>query len=104
MIRFAALEKDLPADLLGYLPFFLSEEDPRSAAAQLDENYAHGGGWHPQDGFTFDPVSWVIRYPGDPPHRPLAIARLRDELLLFYPYEYLAIVQPDGSFEIARVN
>jgi hypothetical protein len=42
--------------------------------------------------------------PGDPPFLALAWALLRDELLVIYEHEYLGIIQPDGSFEIARVN
>jgi hypothetical protein len=29
---------------------------------------------------------------------------LRDEEIRFYDYSWLAIVQPDGSFEVARVD
>jgi hypothetical protein len=36
---------------------------------------------------------------------PLAVAKLRDELVLIYPYDWVAIVQPGGKeFEIARMT
>jgi hypothetical protein len=91
-----------PEDL-GLLPDFLSDRDPRPAAAQIDQNYAHGGGWRPQQGFTLLP-SKTLTYPGDPPLQPVAMTRLRDETLLFYPHAILAIVQPDGAFEVCRVD
>jgi hypothetical protein len=46
----------------------------------------------------------VLRYPGDPPLNPLAQARLRDELIVFYDHAIVAIVQEDGSFEVARID
>jgi hypothetical protein len=52
---------------LGYLPSFLSESDPRPAAAQIDENYAHGGGFSPFSGFIM--VGDNIVYPGSPASR-----------------------------------
>lgn len=87
---------------LGHLPTFFIDSDPRPAREQIEERYEHGGGWIPQDGFTME--NNILRYPKDPPYRPLAMARLRDEVLIFYPYSFLAIVQPDGSFEVARVD
>ena len=33
--------------MLGFLPMMLDDEDPRPAAEQLNETYAHGGGWMP---------------------------------------------------------
>lgn len=88
----------------GYLPGFLSEEDPRPAREQIDANYQHGGGWRPYRGFTMDPQTYVLSAPDDPDLAPIAYSRLRSETLYLYPYEWLAIVQPDGSFEVSRVN
>lgn len=92
-----------PIDM-GYLPGFLSENDPRPAKEQIDSAYQHGGGWNPQPGWEYDPQLHAMRYPGDPVMFPLAEAHLRDETLLFYPHDYLLIVQKDGSFEMARVD
>lgn len=88
---------------LGFLPSFLSPSDPRPAREQIDEHYSHGGGWRPFEGFTLLPGD-QLEYPGDPPMKPLAEAHLRDERILFYPYEWLVIVQPDGSYEVSRVD
>ena len=89
---------------LGYLPEFLSEDDPRSAKEQINQNYKHGGGWSPLDGWVFDPSNMSIKYPGDPALKPLAAAVLHKEKLYFYPHAWLAIVQSDGTYEIARID
>jgi len=93
---------------LGYIPSFLSLDDPRPAREQIATTYI--GGWHHFHGFTLrhdnsltypsDPLT----YPSDPPMRPLASAQFRDELLVFYPHAWFAIIQPDRSFEIARLD
>lgn len=94
---------------LGFLPSFLSEDDPRPAAEQINENYAHGGGWSPFNGFEYDPVYNRLIYPADEVdpaevYHALATAQLRNEQLYFYEGEWLAIVQPDGSFEVSRMD
>jgi hypothetical protein len=90
---------------LGYLPGFLSDDDPRSAAEQINANYAHGGGWHPfSDAWTLGPKDYCLHYPGDPPLQALAMTALRDEVIVFYDASLLMILQKDGSFEVARVD
>lgn len=97
--------------LLGFIPSFLSESDPRPAAEQFNERYAHGGGWSPMKGWTterFDGPngshSLSIRYPGDPPYRPIARIQLRDEHIWIYQNAWVAIEQADGAVEIARMD
>jgi hypothetical protein len=104
MLRFIALHPGVHPETAGLLPGFFSELDPRPAREQIDSGYQHGGGWRPQKGFTFNPATFTMQYPGDPLFKPLAWAFLREELLVIYEHEYLAIIQPDESFEIARVN
>jgi hypothetical protein len=89
---------------LGFIPSFLSEDNPKSAREQINDNYGHGGGWHPTPGHTMDKDDYSIKYPGDPRLFPLARTMLRHEIILFYQHDLLAIVQPDGSFEISRVD
>jgi hypothetical protein len=91
-------------DLVGILPGFFSEDDPRSAAKQLDTAYAHGGGWRPMFKWSLNLNDLSITYPGDEPIHPYAKAQLRDEKLYLYPYSWLCIIQPDGSYEISRVD
>jgi hypothetical protein len=91
--------------LLGFLPLFLSRADPRSASEQFNERYAHGGGWMPQKGFgRYDPQGHDLYFEGDPVYRALAKAQLRDETLVFYDCSWVAIFQPDGSFEVSRMD
>jgi len=89
---------------VGYLPFFFDPDDPRPAKEQIHERYQHGGGWHPFEGFQMAEDHTSILYPGDPPMHLIAIANLRNERLFFYEGQWLAIMQPDGSHEIARVD
>ena len=90
-------------DMLGFIPDFLSENDPRPAKEQIAENYSHGGGWNNMKKFKMNPDG-NIQYPGDPPLILIAETKLRDELLKFYNGSWLAIIQPDGIFEISRLD
>lgn len=91
-----------PADhIAGFIPDFVSEHDPRPAAVQIAENYI--GGWRPLKGCTLRPDN-AFSFPGDPLYRPIAIAQCRHETLVLYPGSFLAIIQPDRSFEISRVD
>ena len=98
------LNPRMPPDDLGFIPGFISGDDPRPLKEQIDANYGHGGGWHNQPGFTFDHSSFVLSYPEDPPLPPQAMAVVRDETLLFYQYSICVILQKDGSFEVCRVD
>lgn len=90
-------------DHVGFVPEFLSENDPRPVREQFHERYAFGGGWHPVDGFTrIHP--YTLKYPGDPPLQPLAFIQFRKETILIYPASFIAIFQEDGTFECARMD
>jgi len=90
-------------EMLGLIPEFLNENDPRSAREQLDANYSHGGGWLPIPGFSMLP-NGDLSYPGDPPFELLAETKLRDETIRVFHYSWVAIIQPDGSFEVSRMD
>jgi len=99
-----ALGRQPLLDVIGLLPEIFLDGDPRPAAEQAADRYAHGGGWRPQDGWELHPDGVAV-YPGDPPQNALAMATLHDnEVLLVFPHSYVAIVQPDGSFEMARMD
>lgn len=103
-MKWLLLDPRMTPEHLGFIPEFLNEADPRPARAQIDERYAHGGGWRPVDGFTIDDDG-SIRFPGDAaPLPPLAQTMLRGEAILFYEHDWLLILQRDGTFEIARVD
>lgn len=100
-----AAERGYRLDALGLVPHFFWNSDPRPAKDQLADRYAHGGGYRPIAGFTMDPDTADLQFIGDPPFRAVAEAWLRTERLLFYSNcSLLAIVQPDGSFVVTRVD
>jgi hypothetical protein len=88
---------------LGFLPDLISQDDPRPVKEQLEDKYRHGGGWRPTPGFTVQD-GYVLKFPDDPPMKPLAMTSLRGEVIVFYDYSFLGVFQPDGSFEVARVD
>lgn len=100
------LDPRTTAEHLGYLPYLIGTQFPGTVAEQLRENYAHGGGYMPFGGdkWKLDPKTHVLTYPEDDPFEPLAMTKIRDETLYFYNYAILAIVQPDGSFVVTRVD
>lgn len=91
---------------LGFIPSFVNEADPRSAIEQFNENYQFGG-WKPVGGFELRrdgaPKNWTLTYPGDPALPVLAYAHLRDEIILFFPHSWVAVVSGDG-FEVSRMD
>lgn len=90
-------------EALGYLPSFLDLDDPRPAREQLHSAYGHGGGWRPFKGFTMQ-GDGNISYLGDPPIKLLAETTLGQELVRFYEHSWVGIIQPDGIYEISRMD
>jgi hypothetical protein len=90
-----------PADALGLIPSFLDEDDPRSAKEQFDANYI--GGWLALPGVEAL-ADGTLCYPGDPPLEVWAITNLRDEVIRVFDCSFVSITQPDGSFEVARLD
>jgi len=90
-------------DLMGFIPCFLLESDPRPVREQFNERYAHGGGWQPFQGFNVNERKGLT-YPGDPTFYPVAKITFRDEIIYIYPYAWVMIEQTDGSVEIARMD
>jgi hypothetical protein len=91
-------------EMLGYLPDFISPANPACARDQLDRAYAHGGGWRPFTGHTFDKEHLTLKYPGDPPQPALATTMLRDEQIIVFNCAWVMILQKDGTFEYARMD
>lgn len=87
-------------EMLGYIPQFLDERDPRCAKDQINANYQ--GGWSPMQGFEMREHG--IKYHGDPLTPLLFETHLRNETIRFYDCAWVAIIQPDGSFEISRLD
>jgi hypothetical protein len=90
-------------DHVGIIPEMLSEDNPATAVQQLNAGYAHGGGWRPFKGFELLSDDGIA-YPGDPVHHPIAEMRLRNERILVYECAWVVVIQPDRSFELARMD
>ena len=90
-------------NFVGLIPTFLDTRDERPAKEQFAERYVYGG-WRPPDGFTAVGATPVLKFPGDPPLHPVAVMRLRDEMIFVYLHGYVAIFQKDGSFEACRMD
>jgi hypothetical protein len=105
MVNWYSFKDDQPVgfELVGYLSYWLNELDKDDAAKQIDKHYQHRGGFRHFDGFTMD-KNRTLHYKGDPPMRPVAWTQVRDEYVLFYPHAWVAVVQKDDSFKIARID
>ena len=90
-------------DVLGLVPYWLDESDPRSAEEQLNAHYAHGGGWSPLEGWKLS-ASNSISYPGDSVLQPWAIATFREDTICAYESAWFAIIHPDRTFSVARMD
>lgn len=97
------LHPKMTLEHLGLLPEIIRPDDPRPVADQLEDRYSHGGGYRPLPGVTIS-GNGVRLYPGDPPIEPVATIRINDEVVWFYPDAFIAIVQPDGSAAMTRVD
>ena len=109
MIQFIPLDPKVTSETLGLIPLFLSTDNSLPAREQFHDNYGHGGGWQPMSGWTLN-SDLTLQY-GDPEEKdadpllsPLALTKFNDELILIYPYAYVAIVQRNGSFEVSRMD
>lgn len=102
MLEFTPLHPAVTPRHLGFLPTFVDPTDPRSAAAQFDANYQFGG-WRPFEGFKLNDDN-SLSYPGDPTKRPIATATLRDETICVYEHAWVAVIQPDRSFQVCRMD
>jgi hypothetical protein len=89
---------------LGEIPNFLDDADPDSAKEQINKNYGHGGGWHQFHGFTLHSPHNALYSANDPPLYVLAYTQLRDELICFYRGAWVAIIQPNRDFEVAKID
>lgn len=99
----------LGPDALGFLPEQILATDMRPVREQLQERYAHGGGWKPFNGFKTNQIDtadrMVLSYPGDPPQRMLAECHHPNgEHIRLFESHWLMVQQKDGSYEISRVD
>ena len=105
-MKVTALHPLMRREHLGFIPDILLDSDPRPMKEQINDRYRHGGGWHPISGMTLLDGG-TMQYPGDPLFEPVARIELEDgrgEFAYFYEHDFVAIVQPDGSFEVSRMD
>lgn len=89
---------------LGYIPSWLNEDAEGTAMEQLDRGYAWGGWQSFGKGVVkLNPDNSFI-YPGDPPQHPFAEIEFRDERIYMYQGSWVLVKQPDGSFDMARMD
>lgn len=91
-------------DEIGLIASFFDPNSEKRAAQQADENYAHGGGWRPQDGYEMTEGGVLIYRDDGDPLPPLAVAKIRSETVRVYDYGFVSIEQADGSFEVSRMD
>jgi len=91
-------------DMLGMVPNMLNINDTRDAQTQIRDNYI--GGWNPMFGITIEPQDkkFALKYPGDPDLYPIAFTVLGEQIVLMYPFSWVAIVTPGKDTEVARLD
>lgn len=103
MLQFTRLA-DLPInEVVGYIKYFASQELDVPLRDQFNAAYSFGGGWNPFEGFEMLEDK-SLKYPEDPPLRPLAVASFRNQKVYAYSYGWVAIVEEDGTFEVSRMD
>lgn len=117
MLQFAFLDARATLDHLGFIPEFFDNADPRPAIEQINDRYAHGGGWHDlkvggDRGFRQFDRGLKLHFPGDPPLHAIAEATLHPdasdglpvERIVIYEHAFVAVFQADGTFKVARLD
>lgn len=95
-------------EYLGYLPEIILASDLRPVREQIKERYSHGVGWKPFTRFQVNlgmDSRAVLQYPGDPPIlMSCECKHPNGETIQLFEGSWLRVIQPDGSYEISRVN
>jgi hypothetical protein len=91
-------------DMLGYVPGFIDISSDAPLRDQINAGYVSG--WHRSASEWVRISNTLQGHPEDPPFPMIARYRHQPtgELLEFYTSCYTAIVQPDGTFEVARLD
>lgn len=95
---------------LGIIPTFVDYYDERPVIDQINDAYAHGGGWRDAKGFVLvgfdysDPFRTVLAYPGDPAYRLKAYTCLRGEYVLLFDHDWCVVTRDGQDFRCARLD
>ncbi len=104
MVTFEPRMSDFNPETLGFIPFMLSLIDTDNAVVQFDKNYQYAGGWQSYDGFQMLPNGNMLYLSDEKPIRLMAEAKFRAETIRFYEFNWVAVVQRDGSFVVSRLD
>jgi len=93
----------------GFIPEMLSDTNPKPLWEQIDDNYAHGGGWVDFDGFKIlsggESEPFVIQYSGDPKSYEIGRAFSEKECLALFEYSFVLWRNLEtGETKIARID
>lgn len=109
-VKWKLLDK-MGVHYIGMLPYWWNAtgENPRPVTEQLNDAYAHGGGWRPLPGFVLEKGDYAHYKPrgvpsGDPPYKPLAVGEANGERVLVYDHSWVGVVKKDGTFEMNRMD
>ena len=86
----------------GFIPSFLSENNPKTAIQQLNDGQP--GGQNKFEGFKFDPERKLLTYPGDPPMKVMSELHFKNDIIMLFPHAWILVLQPDGKWEVARCD
>lgn len=101
-------------DHLGMLPVWFNAADERDAFTQADTGYLNTAGcnYRPMPGFKLgkNGENFTLIYgdpdeeDADPPMEEIARMKLRTQTVVLFEAEWVAIVQPDETFVVARCD
>lgn len=101
---------------LGYLPEIISCSDPRPVVDQVNDRYAHGGGWYPMKPkkWILDRESMTLTYPVSEDeaaycepevYEPYARTRvLSGEMVYVYAHSWVLIDRGGDDWEVSRMD
>lgn len=94
---------------LGFIVLWFDPRSEKSAQEQANDGYLQTGGCPflpTKASFTLveEDGEYRLEHPEDPPMRELARTKIRDETIVLFDYAWMAIIQPDGSHVISRVD
>lgn len=93
-------------DMLGYVPLFITRTSDVPLKKQFDAEYVSGWKTSASKWVRDTERNTLQGHPEDPPFPMIARYQHKPtgELLEFYTSCFTAIVQPDGTFEVARLD
>ena len=92
-------------NLMGYIPQIITSDDPRPVVEQVNDRYAHGGGWRKFEGFKWDREKMTIEYPGDPAYEAVARCEVSPtETIYIFAHAWVLIDRGGDDWEICRMD